>query len=408
MKRSCSLVTALLAMMLVLPALAQEQQGRGHGRLDAHHRMERLGQSQGAWTELPDARPSEVAEAVQTTHTYTLYVCAESDDIVEKVAFGPNGFIHLKSIPVGVWPTETEGPHGIVVSPDGKYWFVSIAHDQPGPFGSVHKYDTATDTWRGEVELGMFPATLSISPSIGLLYVVNFNLHGLPRPSTISVVEPESMSEVGRVGTGVMPHGSRMNREGTRQYSVNMMNDDLVEVDTYRMQVTRRLALSNAAPLQLGGDGSSAAPPKPVVKPTWATPTTPQGKLYVAGNGAATIFEVDVASWRISRKFENTGKGPYNIDVTADGKILVVTYKSDKSVGIWDLEKGVELARIDTLRPVPHGVVVSPDGSYAFVSIEGIGGEPGSVEAYDLKRLERVAHIDLAKQTGGIALWKVQ
>ena len=359
------------------------------------------------------------AEPAPQSGTYTIYVCAESDDVVEKIAFSGGSFQLIKSIPVGIWPTEIEGPHGLAVSPDGRYWFLSMAHAQPGPFGTLYKFDTASDTPIGEVELGMFPATMAISPSIGLLYVVNFNLHGLPEPSSISVVDPESMSEVGRVDVGVMPHGARMNRQGTRLYSANMMDDTLTEIDTYRMEITRMLALSMHGEHKLsamhdevhtepGGENAEGAEQEmatmAMVKPTWATPPTPQGKIYVAGNGAAKIFEIDVEDWEITRTFE-TAAGPYNIDVSADGQILAVTYKSSKSVGFWNLESGEEVGRVDTLRPIPHGIVITPDGRYAFATMEGIGGEPGSVEAYDLQTFERVDNIDIGKQAGGIVLW---
>lgn len=375
--------------------------------------------------------------AAKQQRTYTLYVAAESDDVVEKIAFGPQGFTHLKSIPVGIWPTETEGPHGMAIAPDGAYWYVTIAHGNP--FGRLFKYDTATDSYVADVILGLFPATMSIAPSTGLLFAVNFNLHGDHVPSTVSVVETESMTEVAQIPTGVMPHGSRMNAAGSRQYSAAMMNDELREIDAYKLRTSRVLPLSEIAPSwmhyqrtgnglvegdgataggdAMGGDdtmagmdhsGDAAAMPAPLVKPTWATQVTPQGKVYVAGNGNATIYEVDVASWKVSRTFGPTAKGPYNIDMSSDGKLLVVTYKTDKAIGIWDTASGKELARIATMRPVPHGVVITPDDRYAFVSIEGIGGEPGSVEAYDLQTLQRVGNIDIAKQAGGIALWKME
>ncbi len=44
----------------------------------------------------------------QARSTYTFYVAAESDDIVEKIAFGPGGLRLIKSIEVGSWPTEIE------------------------------------------------------------------------------------------------------------------------------------------------------------------------------------------------------------------------------------------------------------------------------------------------------------
>jgi len=363
----------------------------------------------------------------QSQRTYTFYVAAESDDFVEKIEFGTGGLRLLKSIEVGSWPTEIEGPHGLAVSADGEYWYLSLAHGQPGPTGSVVKYATEDDAWLGEVEVGMFPATMAISPSIGLLYVVNFNLHGLPEPSSISVVDPESMSEVGRVDVGVMPHGARMNAAGSRLYSVNMMDDVLVEIDAYSMEVTRRLGLTMRATHQMdgtharhlaesaAGDGEMGGMEMEggmddmmeMVKPTWATAPTAAGKIYIAGNGAAKIIEIDVDKWVVEREFE-TPAGPYNLDVSADGKILAVTYKSSKSVGFWDLESGEEVGRVETLRPIPHGIIISPDSKYAFATIEGIGGEPGSVEAYDLATFERVSNLDIGKQAGGIAFWKMQ
>ena len=66
---------------------------------------------------------------------YYVYVAAESEDTVHLVRFGPNGGEVLKTIGVGAFATEIEGPHGIRVSPDGRYWYVSIAHGLP--YGSV-------------------------------------------------------------------------------------------------------------------------------------------------------------------------------------------------------------------------------------------------------------------------------
>ena len=332
----------------------------------------------------------------QPTHTYYVYVCAESDDEVALVSFGPEGVELVKSIPVGIFPAETEGPHGIDVSPDGKHWYVSIAHGLP--FGTVHKYETGSDDWVADVTLDMYPATLDISAATGLLYVVNFNLHGPLEPSSISVVETETMIEVARVPTGIRPHGSRLNVEGTRHYSVSVMSDELVELDALSFEISRRLRFSELA------DPPNAGA---VVQPTWVTPPTPQGRVYVAGNNADAIFEIDLERWTIRRTF-SAGPGPYNLDLTPDGETLVVTYKKGAAVGFWDLESGRESARVDTTRTIPHGVVVTPDGRYAFVTLEGTGGEPGTVEIYDVEARQRVGVVDVGKQAGGVAFWKME
>ena len=119
--------------------------------------------------------------------------------------------IATDQIDVGYQATEIEGPHGLTVGPDGKYWYLSIAHGKP--FGILYKYNTSDDKEVGECELGMFPATMQISPATGLLYCVNFNLHGRMLPSTVSIVDPDAMVEVGRTVTGAMPHGSPVANE---------------------------------------------------------------------------------------------------------------------------------------------------------------------------------------------------
>jgi hypothetical protein len=45
---------------------------------------------------------------------------------------------------------------------------------------------------------------------------------------------------------------------------------------------------------------------------------------------------------------------------------------------------------------------VSPDNRYAFISVEGVGSEPGAVEIIDLETLKTVATVDVAPQAAGI------
>ena len=319
--------------------------------------------------------------------SYYVYVCAESEDEVALVRYGPGGLEVVKTITVGSFPAEMEGPHGITVDPDGRHWYVSIAHGSP--FGSVHKYETETDEWVGDVVVGMYPATLTVSAATGMLYVVNFDLHGPLEPSSVSVVEAETMTEVARVESGLRPHGARLSRDHTTFYAVNVMGYELVEMDALGFEVTRRLSL---------GDG---------VQPTWVTSPTTQQHVFVTGNNVAKIFEVDLVGWRVVRTFD-TGLGPYNLAPTPDGSTLVATYKSGSAVGFWDLRSGLERARVDTSRTIPHGVVVTPDGEYAFVTLEGVGGEPGTVEVYHVASAERVGVVDVGKQAGGIAFWKME
>ena len=360
---------------------------------------------------------------------YYAYVAAESEDELSLVRYNAatgEGTVE-RTIPVGIIPVENDGPHGINISPDGKYIFVSIAHGNP--YGYLQKFDAETGELLGQTELGLFPASMEVSEATGFLYIVNFNLHGDMVPSTVSVVDPDLMEVIAEIPTGVMPHGSRISVDGTKQYHVSMMTDELIEINTYNMSVGRRLNLvaeSDKMDHSAMGhdmkkdehDGHDKGKDKkddqmdhmmmmnPIVKPTWADPHPSEPFVYVAGNGSNEILEIDTNTWKVTRRLE-AGKAPYNLEVTHDGKLLVVSYKGEAKSGIWDLETGKEVARIDNSRKITHGVAISSDNKFAFMSVEGIGGEPGSVDIVDLEKKELVSVVETGKQAGGIIFWKM-
>jgi DNA-binding beta-propeller fold protein YncE len=144
-----------------------------------------------------------------------------------------------------------------------------------------------------------------------------------------------------------------------------------------------------------------------ISKPTWVQMHPTKPLAYVANNGDAEVIELNLDEWKITRRFK-TGKGPYNVEVTPDGTKFVVTYKSDGATGIWDIESGKELARIENSRKVPHGIAITPDSRFAIVTVEGVGGEPGGVDAIDLQTLKLVDVANVGKQAGGIAFWKME
>ena len=346
---------------------------------------------------------------VTSAQQYYAYVTAESEDAVYLVKYDAatqKGSI-VDEVKVGVWPTEIEGPHGINIGLNGEYWYLSVAHGNP--YGWLYKFKTGTNEFVSRTELGLFPASMEISKATGLLYVVNFNLHGDMEPSTVSVVDPEAMQVIGEIPTGIMPHGSRLTENGRQQYHVSMMTDELMEINTATMQVSRRLNVvtnDDSGPKEMK-EGKNQMVMKPQCKPTWTDPHPAKNLVYVACNGSDLILEVNSDSWRVSRTFEaGKGNAPYNLEVSPDGKLLVVSYKGGAATGVWNLETGKELAAIPNSRKVTHGVSISPDSKLAFMSVEGIGGEAGSVDVIDLEKLKRADVIEIGKQAGGIIFWK--
>ena len=340
---------------------------------------------------------------------YYVYVAAESDDTVSLIKCNETEAKEVERFEVGYLPTEIEGPHGITVDPNGEFWYLSLAHGNP--FGKLIKYSTKNNEPLDQTTLGLFPASMQISSVTGLLYCVNFNLHGNMKPSSVSVVDPETMTEIKRIKTGIMPHGSRISYDGLRHYSVSMMSSELYEIDAITLKVSRKLNLSNK--MNMGKSMNDKMEMKMsemnhwTIKPTWVIPHPSKNIAFIACNGSNEIIEVDLENWKISNRI-STGKGPYNVEISPDGKYLVATLKNEGSTAIWDLENIILLSKIKNTTSVSHGIAISSDSKYAFVSVEGIGGEPGVVDVISLKKLKKISSVNVGKQAGGIAFWKME
>ena len=171
------------------------------------------------------------AQNAPGTQDYLVYVVCESADKVVLIRFTPGGGARIESqTRIGLMPMDINGPHGIAVSPDKQYFYVAVGHGRPN--GSAWKYRAGSNDVIKYTSLGLFPATTDISPDGNFIYIANANFHGDMVPSSISVVATDQMIEVKRIPTCTMPHGSRLNYAGTKHYSVCMMDDMLVEIDT--------------------------------------------------------------------------------------------------------------------------------------------------------------------------------
>jgi DNA-binding beta-propeller fold protein YncE len=381
------------------------------------------------------------ADAGAPSQDYLVYVVCEAADKVVLLRFGPKGFKIERETHIGLLPMgDINGPHGIAVSPDKEYVYVSLGHGQPN--GSAWKLKASTAEVVRYVPLGLFPATMDITKDGEFIYVANANFHGDMVPSSVSVVATGEMVEVKRITTCTMPHGSRLNPQGTKHYSACMMDDMFAEIDTHKFDVSRRFLLTKdkegavtgaphahmASSATPDGQKTPAAPdgqtkphdamatsdahsgnmnmPNLTCVPTWAQPSNDGSEVFIACNKSNDIAVVDVASWKLARRFP-AGNGVYNLAITKDGR-LIATNKRGQSVSIFDSKMGKEVAHLPTKRKVVHGAVVTPDNRYAFISVEGVGTDPGTVEVIDLDSMTTVATLDVPEQAAGIDFWKTE
>jgi YVTN family beta-propeller protein len=357
---------------------------------------------------------------------YTLYVSSESGDVVSRIEVGPNGWRKVKEISVKLIANELSGPHNVAVSPDGRFWYVSIAHGTP--FGAVWKYATGTDSLLGRVKVGMFPTTIGLSPDGDWAYIPNSDFHGdRGHENTLSVVYTPDLSSLTEIRACDMPHGSRWNHAGTRVYVACMMSDELLTIDPGAFAVSARVALGSGAPMSMaehmkmetredsalaaatkkkaGAASSTMSGQNPDCLTTFVAVSLNDSLVYLACNHSNELQVRDARTLALIRRLP-TGTGAYNVEPSPDGRLVLVTNKKDKSVSVFDTRTWTESARIATSKRIPHGIAFSPDGRYAFVTCESVGTDLGAIDAIDLSTFKVVASMPLALQPTGVAVWR--
>jgi YVTN family beta-propeller protein len=314
-------------------------------------------------------------------------------------------------VPVGIMPTDIDGPHNITVSPDQRSYYVTVAHGTP--FGSLWKMDASGDSLLGRAQVEMFPTTISLTPDGQFAFVANSDFHGdHPRVNVVSVIHTPTMNKITDIPACDMPHGVKANHAGTRIYVSCMHSDEILQLDVASFRIARRARTGDGNGMATTGPVHHS-PPTPLVggaakecSPTFVSVSPDDKRLYVACNYGNSLQIWDAAT--LTRLNEvPVGKGAYNVEPSPDGKLVLVTNKKEQSVSIIDALKLTEVARIPTSKKIVHGIAYSPDGRLAYVSSESIGSDPGTVDVIDLSQRKLVGSISIPGQPTGITVLRM-
>jgi YVTN family beta-propeller protein len=347
--------------------------------------------------------------ATMQTPAYRILVASESGDIVTQLTWDGKALSTVKVVPVGIMPADIDGPHNVTVSPDGKYWYVTIAHGTP--YGTLWKMAANGDTLVGKAPLEMFPTTISLTPEGDIAFVANSDFHGdHPRVNVVTIVQTATMASLTNLPACDMPHGVKVNHAGSLIYVSCMNSDEILEIDRQSFRIQRRHKTGEGSPQAMAGmhGGPAATAPSPAspahdCSPTFVSVSPDDRRLYVACNHGNTLQVLDATTLQLMKEIP-TGAGAYNVEPSGDGRWVIVTNKKAQSVSLVDAQLLTEVARIPTSKKLPHGVAYAPDGRWAFISVESIGTDPGAVDVIDLWTLARVASIPVPLQPTGITI----
>ncbi len=297
-----------------------------------------------------------------------LYVTSGFTDEVLRI--DPSDGSVVGRIPTERRRDEVDEPHAVAISPDGRYWYVTVAHGEP----TLWKYEMEGDRLVGRVTLPTAGAArIGITPDGTRAFVPDYDRSQPGVPGRVAVVDLADLSVVATPVVCGGPHHAEVNPAGDLVAVACSLSDEIVLLDARTLEERGRFAA-----------GPEAGPAgQPALKPLnlgWS----PNGEMIWVGlhlAGTVRAFRPDgeiIATVPV-------GYRPAQIALTPDGGTLVVANRGDASMSLVDTSLLIETARIPLGAEHPHGVALDAAGQRAFVSCEGTPQTAGRAVAVDLE-----------------------
>ncbi|MDQ3811923.1 MAG: YncE family protein [Chloroflexota bacterium] len=183
--------------------------------------------------------------------------------------------------PIARLPIPASGVDHLDLSADGKYLMVS------GEFGGqLIKVDLERIAVAGVLRLGGLPIDVKLAPEGDLFYVANQGRHG------VSIVEPESLTEIGFLPTGRGAHGMAISRDTRYLYVSNRLAGTISVVEFTSRSILATWPIGGSPDmLQVSPDGT---------------------ELWASGRAHGAVYVVDTRTGQLLDRIR-TGAAPHGL-----------------------------------------------------------------------------------------------
>ena len=329
-----------------------------------------------------------------------LFVCNQNDATIS-VVDPDKGVVRVIDLKTKGFSANAK-PHHIVVEPDGSFWYVTLIGDN-----RIVKFDHNDQV----VAQATFetPGMMALHPTADLLFVGR-SMTAVNPPPRIGVLRRSDMKieEVGVLFP--RPHAMAVTPNGAHAYTASLAVNQIAAVDVQSERV--ELTQVTGAPHALMQFAIS-----------------PDGKLLaVSGELSARVLLFDATQPLKPKLIAEipVEHQPFDPAFTPDGRTIVLGNKAANAVTLIDVAsrkvsavvKGAGIAQ-------PHGVVISPDSRFAYITnnnLKGtgehamhnmVGGSqgtpaqpagPGTVVVIDLAAKKIAKVIEVGHNASGIAI----
>ena len=119
--------------------------------------------------------------------------------------------------------------------------------------------------------------------------------------------------------------------------------------------------------------------------------------VYVSGDGSSSLDVIDTTVDKVVKTIE-VGKTPNGIALTPDNRVLLVTVYDENRVVFIDTATQSVIGAIPV--PKPHTVAISPDGKFAYVTVQDPGHFGLAVVDLTSRRMLRTVALDKTPRDG--------
>ncbi|NJD61297.1 MAG: hypothetical protein FIA93_01080 [Deltaproteobacteria bacterium] len=263
------------------------------------------------------------------------------------------------------------GPHGLVITPDGRKVYVSSAGAS-----TVSVIDTSSDRVSTGIEVGKAPHGLSISNDGSVVLAAVFGA------DSVALIDTGTDKVVGRIPVS-QPHNSAISPDGRTAYVASQRQGQtaLVRLDLVKKSVTGSVPLDKT-PRALG--------------------YRPDGKvLYFTVAGDDAVLALEPSSNKVIARVP-VGASPHHPLFTPDGRSGLVVSQGPGTLEILDPVNHSVKGTVK-VGSAPHWIAASSNSRTAYVTNEG----SGDVSVVDLDRRAVVATIPVGNAPRKIAVQPV-
>lgn len=266
----------------------------------------------------------------------------------------------VRRVPLDRMRLETDEPHDVAVSADGRHWYATVAHGEP----SFWKFETAGDRLVGRVDLPSGGAAqIGLSADGTTAYVPDYDRGG-GRVGHVAAIRLRDLRVMADARVCEAPHEAAAHPTEPLVAVACSGSDEVVLLDAGDLSVVRRI-----------GTPTAEARPFSVV---WSEDGA---LLAVALHSAGAVWLVDREGE--TRGLVPVGAGPAQLAVV-DAGTMVSANRMSGTISVIDVDDMREMRRVELGAPMPHGVAVDPRSRTAFVAYEGTIQQRGGVIALDV------------------------